>query len=58
MKKKIFCSDCEYERDDHCNHPKNLEDDYYGKKHSRVNRPDDINQHNDCPWFKRFQDPL
>jgi hypothetical protein len=59
MKTKIFCSDCAYEKDGYyCNHPKNLEDDHYDKKHRRIKSAEFINQNNDCKWFKKYQPPF
>lgn len=55
MKKKIFCCDCEFEKDGYCNHPRNLEDDNYAPKHTRKQTAAYINQLNDCKWFKRYK---
>ena len=55
MNKKIFCCDCEFEKERHCNHPNNLEDDYYAPKNNQKQTAEYINQLNDCKWFKRYK---
>lgn len=63
MKKKIFCEPCEYHGETtngvvsrECYHPKNLEDNWFDEKFATVRRAHEINQDNDCNWFKKHEE--
>jgi len=53
IRRKVYCEECIYlSSTDDCNHPNNLGDDWYGKKHENLDRPCDLNESNRCGWFK------
>jgi hypothetical protein len=55
MKKKVFCGDCVYcdtAYNGLCNHPDNVEDDWYGRGHNQKTKAWDKNDMNRCPSFR------
>lgn len=60
MADKVYCSECKYITtinivEDACNAPGNLIDTYYKKNDVRKEKPNYLNQYNNCKMFVRMK---